>query len=652
MCGICGIINFEGSSVNPAALTKMRDTMAHRGPDDKGAVFLTGMNGEQRSEGVEFENIDQLSDLNVQPSAYNIGLAHRRLSIIDLSAAGHQPMSNQDKSVWIIYNGETYNFREIRQELQLKGYRFQSKTDTEVILQLYVEMGERCLEKLKGMFAFAIWDSRSRKLFLARDRIGIKPLYYHWDGQRMVFASEVRALLASGLVPRRLNDTGLQSYLMFGGVQSPLTLIENVYSLMPGHKLVVQDGVLQIDSYWNIQSHPADYSISDMPEKLPALLEDSIRMRMVSDVPIGAFLSGGIDSSAVVSLMSQSGVNLIKTVSMVFKETEFDERVHARKVAELFGTEHHEIPFTEGDLLSKLPYALTAMDQPTADGVNTYFVSQAAKEAGLTVVLSGLGGDELFGGYESFRAVPKMEQFWRVGRDLPPSVRNVLSLAYRTFSPKNDRHSKISDFLKIGPGILGHSYFIMRTFFAENKLKALLKQKTNFWNNEHFCSSHIDLLRRVNSMDAINQVSLLEAATYMHNILLRDTDFMSMAHSIEVRVPLIDYRLIELMLSIPGKFKLNGSGPKHLLWKNLRHPLPDSIIHRPKQGFTLPFERWLRQELNSEVKDVIFSPLDKISEFVNQNEVEQVWKEFEDGRTSWHRVWILYVLKKWVEQYI
>ncbi len=652
MCGICGIINFDISVVDPIQLINMRDSMTQRGPDDKGAVILTGKSKERRAKSVQFKNIHEFSAVDNQLPAYNIGLAHRRLSIIDLSAAGHQPMSSHDETVWIVYNGEVYNFRELRQELKQKGYQFKSKTDTEVILHLYAEMGERFLEKLNGMFAFAIWDSRESKLFMARDRLGIKPLYYHWDKRSLLFASEVRALLESGLVPRTLSGAGLQSYLMFGGVQSPLTLLENVYSLMPGHKIVVQDGVLQIDPYWNIHDYLNSYSISDMTEKLPALLEDSVRMRMISDVPIGAFLSGGIDSSVIVSLMSQADVSQIKTVSLVFEEREFDERDHARKVAELFGTEHHEITFSERALLSGLPDALKAMDQPTVDGVNTYFVSRAARESGLTVVLSGLGGDEVFGGYESFRAVPGMERYRHIFQSMPTFVKKGLSSVYGALSPKNDRHLKIATFLAKGRSPLEHSYFMMRAFFTEDKLRQLLRQETNFWEEECFRLHVLRLLNKAEKMDSINQVSLFEMMTYMRDILLRDTDFMSMSHSLEVRVPLIDYRLVEIMLSIPGRFKLDGPGTKHLLWQNLRHALPDSIIHRPKQGFTLPFGRWLKQKLYSEVKDVLLSPVDKVPELVYQHEIEQVCKEFEMGRTSWHRVWILYVLKKWVERYI
>ncbi len=623
MCGICGQLNFDKSIVQADPLQRMSLSMNHRGPDDEG-IYLNGI----------------------------IGLAHRRLSVIDLSTAGHQPMPNHDHTIWIVYNGEIYNFKELRCELQQKGCRFRSDTDTEVILYLYEELGERCVEKLNGMFAFAIWDDREQKLIMARDRMGIKPLYYYSNAEFLIFASEVRALTAGGSVPRTLSHFGLQSYLMFGGVQSIFTTLENVYALLPAHILIAKDGLITTYPYWEIKTRGILRSLTEINEELSFLLEDSVRIRMVSDVPMGAFLSGGIDSGAIVSLMSQFPGNSLKTISLVFEDQEFDESLYSRKIAEIFNTEHHEIPITEKYLLSQVPEALKAMDQPTVDGVNTYFVSFAARQAGLTVALSGLGGDEIFGGYESFHVVPRMECYRHVCQFMPDFIKKSLALIYGRFAPENDRHIKIADFLAKGKTSLNHSYFLMRSFFTEEQLKKLLWQEINFWQEENF-QKHIRLLlNKAEEMDAVNQVSFFETTTYMRDILLRDTDFMSMTHSLEVRVPFIDYRIVELMFSIPGNFKLKGPGPKHLLWQNLRKPLPDSVIYRSKQGFTFPFARWIRQGLYSEVKDVLLSPVDKISEFLNQKGVEQVWKEFERGKTSWHRVWILYVLKKWVESNI
>lgn len=620
MCGICGQLTFDKSIVQEDTLERMSQSMKHRGPDDEG-LYLNGI----------------------------IGLAHRRLSVIDLSTAGHQPMPNHDHTIWIVYNGEIYNFKELRRELQQKGCRFRSDTDTEVILYLYEELGERCVEKLNGMFAFAIWDDREQKLLMARDRMGIKPLYYYSNAKFFVFASEVRALSASGSVPRNLSAYGLQSYLMFGGVQSIFTMLENVYALLPAHILVAKDGFIKTYPYWEIKNRGMLRSVAEINERLSFLLKDAVHIRMMSDVPMGAFLSGGIDSGAIVSLMSQFPGNSLKTISLVFEDQDFDERLYSRKVAEFFGTKHQEILITEKEMLFQLPGALKAMDQPTVDGINTYFVSLAARQAGLTVALSGLGGDEIFGGYESFHAVPKMEMYRHISRFMPDFIKENIGLIYGRFSPDNDRHIKIAHFLAKGKSLLNHSYFLMRSFFTEEQLKTLLRQETDFRLEANFQKHIFSLLNKAQEMDAVNQVSFFEMMAYMRDILLRDTDFMSMAHSLEVRVPLIDYRIVELMLSVPGKFKLKGPGPKHLLWQNLGTPLPDSIIHRPKQGFTFPFARWLRQEFYSEVKEVLLSPLDKISEFLNQDGVEQVWMDFEKGRTSWHRVWILYVLKKWAE---
>ncbi len=339
--------------------------MVHRGPNDEG-YYLKG----------------------------SVGLGHRRLSVIDLSAAGHQPMSNQDGSVWIVHNGEVYNFRELRKELEGKGYCFRSNTDTEVILHLYQDCGQNCLERLNGMFAFAIWDVRKCKLILARDRLGIKPLYYYFDRGKLLFASEVRALLASGHVPRKLSLQALSSYLMLGAVQEPLAIVEEIYVLPAGHYAIWQDGKFIIKSYWKLPEEINEdlvrASKEEILEQLGELLEDSVRLRLVSDVPLGVFLSGGIDSSAILALMSQVSDIPPQTVSVVFQEEKFSEAPYARMAAEKFKTEHKEVLLTAKDMINELPKSIAAMDQPTFDGVNTYIVSKYTKEAGLTVALSGV----------------------------------------------------------------------------------------------------------------------------------------------------------------------------------------------------------------------------------------------------------------------
>ena len=419
---------------------------------------------------------------------------------------------------------------------------------------------------------------------------------------------------------------------------------------MPSHALVAERGSIRIYQYWQPERQKTQRASDFANGAVAPLLEDAVKIRMMSDVPIGAFLSGGIDSSAVVSLMAQASAGPVKTVALVFEEMEFDERAHSRKIAKHLGTDHQEVTITEEDMLRGLSAALKAMDQPTVDGINSYFVSQAAKSAGLTVVLSGLGGDELFGGYESFRVVPYMQRYRSASRMLPCFFKNRMGKLFRTFSPDRDRHTKIADVLAAKEDTLGHPYFAMRSFFSKEKISKLLGSECNFWEHTEHYSNHSAILQKAKSMDLVNQVSYFELMTYMRDMLLRDTDFMSMAHSLEVRVPLIDYRLVELMLSILGKQKLNRVGPKHLLWQSLKQPLPASVINRPKQGFTLPFSRWLKQRLRAKVGDVLLTPCVKTSHFINQQQVEVIWATFISERTSWHRVWILYVLKKWVEK--
>jgi len=632
MCGICGQLNFDNRPVKEQTLIYMCQRMVHRGPDDEGYYINS-----------------------------TVGLGMRRLSIIDIES-GHQPITNEDKTVWIVYNGELYNFKTLRKELISKDHLFRTQTDTEVILHAYEEWGVNCLEHFNGMFSFAICDETQQRLFLARDRLGIKPLYYFFkDGETFLFSSEIRALLESGLVPQKLSQPGLASYMTFGGIQEPLTLIENIYSLLPGHYLLMEKDKLSICCYWQVKSldsfnkyaEPINGKLPQAYQKhLCDLLEDSVRLRMVSDVPIGAFLSGGIDSSAVVSLMSRVAEVPIKTISLSFEEKKFDESNYATRIAQIFGTEHRNITITEGDLLSSLPDALKAMDQPTVDGINTYFVSKFAKDAGLTVALSGLGGDELFAGYESFRAVPRMQRFYNWEKRLPGFAKKNLAFFCSQILPNNDRNSKIAHLLGKGINNLGHSYFLMRMFFTTDRLKELVVDSIDFWKEGPFCNYHSNLLEKARTMDPINQVSYFELSTYMKNILLRDTDVMCMAHSLEVRVPLIDYRLVEFMLSLPGSIKQNGVIPKHLLWQNLKNQLPQYVINRRKQGFTFPFERWIKKQLYTEVKETVFSSVNALKEILNQTAIENLWHEFERGRTSWHRVWILYVLKKWANEHL
>ena len=630
MCGIVGIIA-KDAQIPPGLLDKATLSLEHRGPDDSGTVILQDL---------------ALGDVE-------IGLGNRRLAILDLSPLGHQPMHDPDTGNWIAYNGEIYNFREIRRELEQNGDCFTSHTDTEAILKAYARWGTSSLEKFRGMFAFALWDARQHQLFLARDHMGIKPLYYAQAGSYFLFASEVRTLLGTGLVQRRIDSSGLCNYLTFGSAYDPLTLVEGIRALPAGHFATWSYGKFAISRYWDVLAgNEAEASPSPSDQSLPLgdlkrLIEESIRAQLVSDVPVGIFLSGGIDSSALVSVVSRGGVKP-STFSVVFREGDYSEAQYSKAVAERFHTDHHEITVSQRDVLTAIPDALRAMDLPTMDGVNTFFVSREARKAGVKVVLSGLGGDEVFAGYSSFRTVPPMERLFGLLNNLPVVARGIMGKAYRILSSQTDQNRKLVSLMLSSTEVL-HPYFIARMLFTPSQTRLLQKQEEETWiaamaaQSEHLRCSHC--------LDRINRVSYLELRCYMLNTLLRDADFMSMSQGLEVRVPLIDHKLAKAVMNLPGSRKL-GNTPKKLLIEALDNSLPDEVVHRPKRGFTLPFEHWMRQELRAEIAPVLAAkhvndgPLGGI---LNGREVEQVWNDFLTQKTSWSRPWALFVLQRWCE---
>ena len=592
MCGIVGIIARE-SHVSSDLLQRATSSLAHRGPDDSGTVILR--------------------DCVAEP--LEIGLGNTRLAILDLSTLGHQPMQDRQTGNWIVYNGEIYNFREVREKLEREGTQFASHSDTEVLLKAYGHWGEACLQLLRGMFAFAIWDARQRRLFIARDPMGIKPLYYYAADRYFLFASEVRTLLGTGLVPRQLDQSGLMNYLDFGSVYDPNTLIEGVKSLRPGHYLVWERGQTREVMYWDLVASEqgatatrsawrisGEQTRKKINDELRGTLEEAVRLQLVSDVPVGVFLSGGIDSSSLVALLSQSGVRL-NTFSLVFREADFSEARYSRAIAKKFGTEHQEILVSQQDALDALPGAMRAMDQPTIDGVNTYFVSREARNRGVKVALSGLGGDEMFAGYSSFRTVPRMEQFVRWWGHVPKAVRLPLAATFARSAAQTDRNRKLA-VLALSNGRLIHPYFLSRMLFTPYQRDGLL-QRSDEREVDRANQPLRESLSRTRLLDSVNRVSYLETRCYMLNTLLRDSDFMSMAHGLEIRVPLIDHRVAELVFTVPGPWKLDSDDPKHLLVTALQGALPTGIVRRRKRGFTLPFEHWLRDELHSGVETVI-----------------------------------------------
>jgi len=640
MCGIFGIVA-HNARVPADVLERATESLAHRGPDDSGTIVLR----------------------DSVPEPVEIGLGNRRLAILDLSPLAHQPMHDAQTSNWIVYNGEIYNFRDVRKELEQEGAGFVSQSDTEVLLKAYARWGEKCLTKFRGMFAFAIWDAREHRLFLARDPMGIKPLYYAQAGAYFFFASEVCTLLGTGLLPRRVDHAGLINFLTFGSAYDPITLVEGVRSLPPGHTLTWENGTVRQASYWDLtrEETSGEKSVSFSPENkdenraasiLRPMLQEAVRLQLVSDVPVGVFLSGGIDSSALVSILSQGGVTP-STFSIVFREADFSEAEHSRTIARKFHTDHHEITVSQKDVLAAIPDALRAMDLPTMDGINTYFVSRETRAAGVKVALSGLGGDEVFAGYSSFRTIPRMERFARFWQHVPGAARGPLASAFAVLSPANDQNRKLASLAGDNGRIL-HPYFLSRMLFTPGQ-RDLLFPGTNPQVSETAVASQRDRLARALSLDAVNRVSYLELRCYMLNTLLRDADFMSMSQGLEVRVPLIDHQLAKAVLALPGAWKLNGTPKKLLvgaLSGTLAGKLPDEIVHRPKLGFTLPFERWLREELRAEIEPVLGAKRVKdgpLGGLLDANHVQQVWKDFLRGATSWSRPLSLYVLQRWCE---
>jgi asparagine synthase (glutamine-hydrolysing) len=595
MCSIAGIFGRGEQEV----VVRMNEAQRHRGPDDQGVV-----------------------------QCGNVVLGNTRLAIIDTSAAGHQPMHDPETGNWITYNGETYNFKELRREL---GGEWASNTDTEVVLRAYRRWGADAFRRLRGMFALAIWDNQRKRLILARDPLGIKPLYYYAAKDQLIFASELRALLASGLVPRRLSAAGLDSYLANGSVAAPLTIIDGVRQLLPGH-------YLESVEFKEIEfAVPRSDEVPDCRDeavaRLRAGLEESVRAHLVSDVPLGVFLSGGMDSSALVALMSRISEQRPKTFSVVFDEATFTEAPFSRAVAARFQTDHTEITLNEDRLLSILPEALAAIDQPTMDGINTFVVSQAVKNAGITVALSGLGGDELFAGYPSFRRALKLHSLSRTARRV---LRAALSVV-RNGSVQRHKFRQLMN----SEGTPADVYRISRQLFSNElgRPRSAPPTITPGWGRH--------------PVDVVNEISRLELSGYMSNTLLRDTDAMSMAHSLEVRVPFVDTRLVDYVLSLPGAWKLNHGtkGPKPLLADALADLLPRDFLARPKMGFTLPFERWLQQNLRTEVSSVLEDASMLSVPALNSAAVQKLWRNFlqKPRAVGWSRPWSLYVLAKWCE---
>jgi asparagine synthase (glutamine-hydrolysing) len=639
VCGIFGYVS-EGPPFDEASvLATAVKSLWHRGPDDRGTFRSTSRADDTRC---------------------RAGFAFTRLAIIDLSAAGHQPMSTPDGRYTIVYNGEVYNFQEIRAELAALGDVFRSRGDTEVVLMAFARWGPGALARFRGMFAFGVWDRVEGSLFLARDRLGVKPLYYTKGPLGFAFASEVRALLATGFAERRLAPRGLQSYLAFGAVSGPGTIIEGVSSLPPGHWIRVEGGEVTLREYWALPlAEDRDASPARFDDEVLAirpLLEDAVRLRLIADVPVGVFLSGGIDSSALVALASlamragSAGGARVHTFTVTFDEERYSEARFAAEVARRYGCDHHEAHLPASEAMASIGGAVSALDQPTIDGVNTFFVSRAARAAGLSVTLSGLGGDEVFAGYGYFRAFGPMRSLARAAGRLPARVhRGLGAFGAASFVPLQLR--KLSALLG-GEGSDGATYAALRAMFTPGERRALLAPGMEVPGYTGV-TVPAELARRSagRPTEPVNAYAALEISNYLRNTLLRDTDAMSMAHSLEVRVPLLDHVLVERAMRTPGALKLGrlgrrASGGNKPLLTAAVGGLPEAAVGRPKMGFTLPYDAWFRGPLRPWMEELLLGDAVRRLGFFSPRGVERLWRSFlrGDRYTTHARVWCVAAL--------
>jgi asparagine synthase (glutamine-hydrolysing) len=559
MCGIAGIVNsrFAPEELHERLLA-MRDRLRHRGPDDEGS-FLHAEAG--------------------------TALAHTRLAILDLSGGGHQPMTSIDGRYIIVFNGEIYNFRELRSGLECKGEAFRTQSDTEVLLRLYQREGAECLQRLEGMFALAIWDRDEETCFLARDPLGIKPLYLWRHGESLAFASEVRALLQAELGAKRLCASALYDYFLYGSVQEPLTLVEQIEALPAGNALLWKRGVGRRQRYWQLQFGADPMSPNEAVSVTRTALEDSIKRHFVSDVPVGIFLSGGLDSTAIVALAKASGFNELKTLCISFDDPAYNEGAVAAQTAAHFGTEHHDWRLTADEGEQLVNDFLDHIDQPSNDGFNTYCVAKFAREQGLKVVLSGLGGDELFGSYTSFRVIPKLTAWHsRLGR---------VKMLRECVGRLGQRVAQRPKFRRLGTylrsrGKVAEAYWAVRGFFTPDEAKQLVSLYTGL---EQDCLMLEDSAMEIPTQPTIaDEISALEMTRYMGNQLLRDSDVMSMASGLELRVPLVDRKLVDSVGRIPATMRF-AAGKQLLL--DAVPEIPTHIARRPKRGFAFPFDQWM-----------------------------------------------------------
>lgn len=619
MCGICGQIALNDTGGIDASLVKrMMNTMHHRGPDDEGIY-------------VGKEAI----------------LGHKRLSIIDLSK-GKQPISNEDNTVWVVFNGEIYNFKELRTQLASRGHIFKTETDTEVIVHLYEEYGEDCISKLRGMFAFAIWDERAKKLLLARDRVGIKPLYYSFNSQRFIFASEIKALIADRSVRRDIDPEGIDRFLTFMYMPGEKTLFRDIFKLDAGHFLTAQNGKVNIRQYWDLQfEQPTkEVDIEAATTELVELLRETVRDHMISDVPVGVLLSGGVDSTALLSFVVEASEKEVETFTVGFDGRTFaDERPYARLAAQTFGSRHHEMTISAQEFLDFLPKYVWHMEEPICEppAVALYYVSKLASQH-VKVLLSGEGGDEAFAGYQNYRNLTWLERAKRLGWPVTGVLSTLVEHAGRLSGIEKLR--KYSCFLKTPL----EDYYYGRTW---NPLSAFHRLKTSAYSESFEGTRKMvrGLFERVNKDDILNRMLYVDSKTWLPDDLLVKADKMTMANSVELRVPFLDHRVLEFAARLPENAKLRGLTTKYILKRAFKGRVPKQILDRPKTGFPVPYDAWFKGELREPIFDMLRDRRTVERGYFERRAVERLLTDVESQGNCAPEVFSLVTLELWHRQF-
>jgi asparagine synthase (glutamine-hydrolysing) len=645
MCGICGRLNIGPEQVRKYDLKRMIQEISYRGPDDTGFFYYCN------------DSFDHCLD---------VGLGHARLSIIDVSDAGRQPMSNEDGTIWLTYNGEIYNYRRLRKNLEGKGHIFKSNSDTEVILHLYEEVGLEAVDHINGMFAFALWDNKQNRLWVCRDRLGIKPVVYFWNGRHFSFASEIKSLLFDGTIEKKIDYEALCLYFAFNYVPAPYTMFANIKKLEPGHYLIIENGKLKLKKYWDtpqtidskVSCFPFKDQVKIYKKRLFEVLSNAVRDRLISDVPLGAFLSGGVDSSIIVALMARYSDKPVKTFSIGYKEDSlYDETNYAREVARTYNTDHHEFKLSYKDMVNALPDILSSLDEPFADSsaIPTFILSKETKKH-VTVALSGDGGDELFAGYRSY-----FGEYWYARYMLIPGVirKSLIEKVVNCLPESRDKKyleysRRLKKFINATKGTFDKRLLSLKEVFPANIRQKILLKSIN--NKNHSYSdpalAWVQKLLKHYKGDPINRVLYSDLKDSLPGDMLTKVDWMSMRNSLEVRVPFLDHRLVEMAFKIQGRLKLHKGKSKYILKETFKDLLPPKLYRRPKAGFEVPISRWLKTDLKFLIEHHLSEKKINGHGIFDAAIINNLKEQHMSGKrdTSW-MLWNLLVFQNWFEKY-